>query len=305
MLVMMSHTRTVSLILLICAVGFGSGCEDPNSSPSSAEQMSEGHEGDTPTATEATREPTVPVETKEVTYAEMADGSSVTGYHAVPANADSMLSARGLDTTVASLPGIVVIHEWWGLNDNIRAAARRLAGEGYRVLAVDLYGGAVAETPDNAQSLMKEATSSPDQLIANLQGAHEYLEEKEGAPRVAVLGWCFGGGMTFRAVADRPTAFDAAVAYYGTPEAMTTDVLDKLNTPVLAHFGRTDEVVSTDQVEALQSRLEGRDANVQIHQYDAGHAFANPSGEQYDAEAAQNAWMRTTDFLRTHLYATE
>jgi carboxymethylenebutenolidase len=118
------------------------------------------------------------------------------------------------------------------------------------------------------------------------------------------MGWCFGGGMTFRAVADRPTAFDAAVAYYGTPEAMTAPVLEQLTTPVLAHFGREDQVVPPKQVEAFRSRLDGRAVTVHIYMYDAGHAFANPSGESYDAEAAERAWGRTTEFLRSHLYST-
>jgi carboxymethylenebutenolidase len=149
---------------------------------------------------------------------------------------------------------------------------------------------------------MQAATSNPDRLMANLRAGHRYLLRETGAARAAVMGWCFGGGMTFRAVADRPTAFDAAVAYYGTPEAMSDSVLQNLTTPILAHFGRQDEVVPTKQVEAFQSRLDGLDKDVQIYQYDAGHAFANPSGEGYNAEAASTAWTRTTDFLNTHLY---
>lgn len=116
------------------------------------------------------------------------------------------------------------------------------------------------------------------------------------------MGWCFGGGLVFQAIADQPTAYDAAVAYYGSPEALTKDVINEMTTPVLAHFGRHDEVVPTEQVDALRTRVEGTDATVRIHGYDAGHAFANPSGDRYDAKAAQQAWTRTTAFLRTHLY---
>jgi carboxymethylenebutenolidase len=212
-----------------------------------------------------------------------------------------VLSARGRDPAVDALPGLVVIHEWWGLNDNIRSATRRLASEGDRALAVDLYADSTAQTPDRAQALMQRATSAPEALMANLRAAHEHLQS-EGAPRGAVLAWCFGGGMTFRALADRPAAFDATVPYYGMSESMTADVLQQLETPVLAHFGRRDKVVSTKQVEALRSRLVGTGADVQVYQYDAGHAFANPSGDNYDADAAATAWTRTTHFLRTHLY---
>lgn len=297
----MRRLFTASFVVLFTIL---SGCGGNSEPSSSADEMAEGHEGDTPTATEAAREPTVSVDTQEVVYGETADGEAVTGYLAEPSSADSVLSARGMDPAADRLPGLIVIHEWWGLNDNIRTATRRLAGEGYRALAVDLYGDSTAQTPETAQSLMQAATGDSVRLMTNLRDAHEYLRSAMDAPRVAVLGWCFGGGLTFRAVADRPTAFDAAVAYYGTPEALTDDVLRDLTTPIQAHFGRQDDVVSTEEVEALQSRLKGLDKTVQIHQYDAGHAFANPSGENYDAEAASTAWSRTTAFLQTHLYPT-
>jgi carboxymethylenebutenolidase len=286
----------VLAVLLLCT-----GCQ-PEAPGVSAEAMAEGHAGDTPVATGAARAPAVPVDTGAVTYGRAADGTPLTGYLAAPAHPDSVLSAHGREPGADRLPGVVVIHEWWGLNDNVRAATRRLAGEGYRALAVDLYGDSTAQTPRRAQSLMQAATSAPEQIAANLRAAHQHLATEEGAPRVAVMGWCFGGGMTFRAVADRPTAFDAAVAYYGTPQAMTASVLDDLTTPILAHFGQQDQVVPPKQVEAFRSRLDGRAVDVQVYMYDAGHAFANPSGESYDAAAADAAWGRTTAFLRAHLY---
>lgn len=282
------------LVLSAC----GGGNEDATSS---ASEMAEGHEGDTPTPTEAAREPSIPVGAQEVTYATI-DGEEVTGYLAVPSSPDSVMSAHGRNPASARLPGLVVIHEWWGINDNIRTATRRLAGEGVRALAVDLYDDSTAQTPDQAQSLMQQATSNTDRLLTNLHRGQEYLRSEAGAPRVGVLGWCFGGSMTFQAVANRPTAFDAAIAYYGSPEPMSKSILQKMTTPVLAHFGRQDEVVSTKQVKALQSRLDGLDVNAQVYQYDAGHAFANPSGENYDPDAASTAWDRTTRFLRSHLH---
>lgn len=294
--------RTLSVGLIAVFVLAACGGQEGSDS-TAAEEMADGHEGDTPTATEAAREPARPVDAREVVYTQV-EGEDVTGYLAAPSNPDSVLSARGMDPS-AGLPGIVVIHEWWGLNDNIRTAARRLAGEGYRTLAVDLYADSAAQTSQQAQALMQEATSTPERMMANLRGAHDYLRSDTGAPRVAVMGWCFGGGLTFRSVADRPTGYDAAVAYYGTPEAMTDSVLQELTTPVLAHFGRQDEVVSTKQVKAFQSRLKRLDSDVQMYQYDAGHAFANPSGESYNPEAAEMAWSRTTDFLRRHLYPAE
>ena len=296
----MSRSLSFCLLLFFFVVS-GCGGNGDGSATSDAEKMAQGHEGDTPTATAGAREPSISVTGEEVSYTQI-DGTPITGYLAAPAPPDSVLRARGLKPNANDLPGIVVIHEWWGLNDNIRTATRRLAGEGYRVLAVDLYSDSTAQRPNRAQSLMQQATSDSERLMNNLRAAHRYLQRETGAPRVAVMGWCFGGGMTFRAVADRPVAFDAAVPYYGTPEAMTASVLERLDTPVLAHFGRQDEVVPPEQVGALRSRLEGLDAEVQIYEYDAGHAFANPSGENYDAEAASTAWSRTTEFLRKHLY---
>lgn len=266
------------------------------------ERMAEEHEGDTPMATEATQAPRIPVTENTVAYTEMPGGDSVMGYVAAPANPDSVLEAKGRDPATAQLPGIVVIHEWWGLNDNVRAATRRLAGEGYRALAVDVYRGAVAETPDSAQALMQRAMSESDRVQANLQAAYDYLRSEMGAPRVAVLGWCFGGSRTFEVVSSSPTQYSAAVAYYGSPGSMTDSVLQSLTTPVLAHFGREDEAIGMEAVRSLRSRLENVDAPVTVHLYDAGHAFANPSGESYDADAATTAWGRTTEFLQQHLY---
>jgi carboxymethylenebutenolidase len=296
--------RPLSGFVLACVLIL-TGCGGDGDASSDTEKMAEGHEGDTPTATEATRRPAIPVTGQAVTYTQPKEGEAVTGYLAAPDSPDSVLSSHNLKPSKNDLPGIVVIHEWWGLNDNVRAATRRLAGEGYRALAVDLYADSTARTPDRAQSLMQQATQNQERLMANIRGAHDYLRSEQGAPRVAVLGWCFGGGMTFRALANRPTAFDAAVAYYGSPEPMTKATLKKLITPTLAHFGRQDQVVPPDEVDDFESRLVATDADVQIHRYDAGHAFANPSGENYDPEAASTAWSRTTAFLRSHLYPSD
>ena len=263
--------------------------------------MAEEHDGDTPVATEGARAPAIPVEAEQVTYTQTAEGMAVRGYRARPANPDSILEARGLDPSTASLPGLVVIHEWWGLNDNVRTATRRLAGQGYHALAVDVYQGKTASSPDSAQAYMQQAMSRPDRVRQNLQDAHDHLRSEVNAPRVAVMGWCFGGGRTFDAVAAAPQQYDAAVAYYGSPASMTTEVLQQTTTPILAHFGRQDQAVSVETARAFQSRFEEAGATGAIHFYDAGHAFANPSGDSYEPAAADQAWSRTMDFLRTHL----
>ncbi len=289
----------VSLLVLF-ATGLLFGCG--SNGDSEADRMAEEHEGETPTASEGTRAPNIPVTAETVAYTQTEEGTPVEGYVAAPANADSVLDAHDRNPSSARLPGVVVIHEWWGLNDNVRTATRRLAGQGYRALAVDVYQGAVANTADSARALMGRAMGRQEQLMANLQGAHDYLRFDAEAPRVAVMGWCFGGGRTFDAVAAVPTQYDAAVAYYGAPESMTTEVLEETTTPLLAHFGRKDQAVSLESAEEFQSRFEEAGAQGTIHFYDAGHAFANPSGDSYEPEAAERAWLRTMDFLERHLY---
>jgi len=282
-------------LLILCALPLLAGCGSDGGSE--AERMAEEHEGDTPTATDAVQAPEIPVEGRTVNYGQQ-DGTAHTGYLAAPANVDSVRSAQGGD----ALPGIVVIHEWWGLNDNVRAATRRLAGQGYRALAVDLYGDAVAETPDSAQALMGQAMEEPSRLVENVQAGRAHLASKADAPRTALLGWCFGGGMTYRTLAAEPSAFDAAVAYYGTPDPLAGDVLQALEAPILAHFGTEDRAVSIDAARSFRDRMKDAEKPLSYHEYEAGHAFANPSGERYDPAAAEQAWARTTDFLRTHLY---
>src|SRR5690606_37348723 len=112
--------------------------------------------------------------------------SNLVGFLAMPADA------------AEPLPGVIVIHEWWGLNDNIKAMTRRLAGEGYVALAVDLYGGATAATPEQAQSLMAAMLADPDAARHNLQQAYDYLDKYAFAPRIASIGWCLGGGWSLQ-----------------------------------------------------------------------------------------------------------
>ncbi|PSQ78986.1 MAG: dienelactone hydrolase family protein [Bacteroidetes bacterium QH_6_63_17] len=290
------RTALTILFAMILLTGCGSDGE------SEADRMAEEHDGETPTASAGARAPDIPVTADTVTYTQTDEGTPVEGYVAAPSTPDSVLNAHGMDPSSARLPGVVVIHEWWGLNDNIRTATRRLAGQGYRALAVDIYRGATANTADSARALMQRAMRRPDRVTSNLQDAHDYLRSDAEAPRVAVMGWCFGGGRTFDAVAAAPTQYHAAVAYYGAPESMTTEVLDETTTPILAHFGREDQAVSPESAKEFQSRVEEAGAEGAIHFYDAGHAFANPSGDSYEPEAAEQAWSRTTDFLERHLY---
>ena len=152
---------------------FGCGTADEPSSPAATVAATAAeHEHDAPTPTPAAEAaPAVPVLEQELAYGE-GQRNNLVGYLAMPQDA------------AEPLPGIIVIHEWWGLNDNIKAMTRRLAGEGYVVLAVDLYGGATAETPEAAQALMTALLAEPDAARRNLGQAYDYLEKYAFAPRI-------------------------------------------------------------------------------------------------------------------------
>ena len=253
------------------------------------------HRDDYPTPTAiALVEPKVPVVTELVEYVTI-DGQPVNGYYAYP---------EGMSEP---LPGIVAIHEWWGLNENIEAMTRRLAGEGYQVLAVDLYGGETAETPEAAKQLVQEVANNTLAAEANITKAYNYLAEDREAPAIASIGWCFGGSWSLETALLFPQELDAAVIYYGgqVGEA-TTEELATLQMPILGIFGEEDSSIPVETVENLESTLEdlGKETEFYIYE-DAGHAFANPSGQNYVPEAAESAWEETTEFLAENLQTNQ
>ncbi len=300
---MYARLSQIALLSLILAVSVLGGCDGdeaatagPESDEAALEATAREHEGDRPEASEAaTAEPDGEVTGDPVVYAAL-DGSEVTGYLARPGATDR------------PLPGLLVIHEWWGLNDNIRAMARRLAGEGYVALAVDLYGGRVAETPESARELVGQV--DPDRALRNLRAARSHLAERLAATgglpdRIGVIGWCFGGGWSLRTALALPEAIDAAVVYYGRPVTERAE-LEALQAPLLGIFGAEDGSIPVATVRQMESTLERLGKTVEIHVYEgAGHAFANPSGTRYHEEAAEAAWQETVEFLTEHLAAGE
>ncbi len=196
---------------------------------------------------------------------------------------------------------LVVIHEWWGLNDHIREMANRLAAAGYLALAVDVYGGQVAEAPERARELMSATMSDRDRVDAHLRAAYRHLEGPEGMTRIGSIGWCFGGALSLRTALLLPEQLDAAVIYYGR---LVTDPaeLAPLRMPILGIFGGQDRGIPVASVREFETALEALGNTVEIVVYEeAGHAFANPSGTRYQPEAAADAWERTMDFLDEHL----
>jgi carboxymethylenebutenolidase len=197
--------------------------------------------------------------------------------------------------------GLIVIHEWWGLNDNIREMTNRLAEAGYLALAVDLYEGPVAGDPEEARVLMQALMRDEARAGRHLGAAFRWLENEGGAERVGSIGWCLGGAMSLRAAMELPEELDAAVIYYGR---LVTDParLAPLRMPILGIFGGQDRGIPIESVREFETMLETLGKTAEIVVYDeADHAFANPSGTRYQPEAAADAWRRTLEFLAEHL----
>ena len=194
---------------------------------------------------------------------------------------------------------IVVIHEWWGLNDHVRHWADRLASAGYAALAVDLYEGVVAKTPDEAMAAMKKVDQ--ERAVATMLAAHRFLAEdaRVRASKTASIGWCFGGAMSLKLALAAPD-LDACVMYYGKPE---TDArkLASLRAPLLGVFGNRDASIPPDVVDAFDRALSEAGKEHEILRYDAEHAFANPSGGRYDEKAASAAWREVEKFLAARI----
>lgn len=284
------------LILLFAVAACGptetdSGTTETAAAVENVEAMAREHADDTPEPSEAARvEPVRGVTAERLAYAEV-DDELVYGHFAFPSD------------MIEPLPAVIMIHEWWGLNDNIRAMAERLAAEGYIVLAVDLFGGESATSPEAARQLMLRAVENRASVTANIEQAYAFVTDTAGAPRVASLGWCFGGGWALNTALLFPTDLDAAVIYYGQVTE-DEDKLSPLEVPILGLFGSEDRGIKVESVRRFEAALERLGKDHEIHVYEgAGHAFANPSGNNFNAGYAADAWTRTLGFLGTHLGA--
>jgi carboxymethylenebutenolidase len=193
---------------------------------------------------------------------------------------------------------VVLIHEWWGLNDHIRGIADRLAGEGFTVFATDLYGGRTTKDATEAEQLM--GALDWGKATAALRAATEALRQRSPGTKVALMGFCMGGALTLLAAANDPT-LDAAVPFYGIPPEQAADV-SRIRAPVLGHFARNDDWCTPARVDALEQKLKEAHVAADIHRYDAGHAFFNDTRpEVYSPDNAKTAWTRTVAFLHAKL----
>ncbi|MEJ1296532.1 MAG: dienelactone hydrolase family protein [Candidatus Sedimenticola sp. (ex Thyasira tokunagai)] len=231
--------------------------------------------------TQVTTASAVEITTETIQYS--ADGA--TGFLAKPVEG-------------GNLPAMILIHEWWGLNDNVRENARRFAAQGYVALAVDMYGGKVAQSRDQAKALAGAVRKDKKKAFANLNDALDYLRGEGGIvdpSRLASVGWCFGGGWSYQ-VAKNNLGVKSSVIYYGffNPE----DDLSIMRTTILGHFGEKDRSIKVDNAREFQAKLNTLGGDHEVYIYpNAGHAFANDSGKNYDQAAADLAWERTLAFL--------
>ncbi len=232
---------------------------------------------------------------------------------AVPARAaEQSLTFKSGDETASGFlvtpagkgpfPAVIVIQEWWGLDNWVKDQARALAREGYVALAVDLYRGKVTDKQEEAHQLASGLP--PDRALRDLKAGFDALAARPDVrkDRIGTIGWCMGGRYSLTLATDEPR-LAASVAYYGAPPTDPAAIA-RIKAPVLGNFGADDKGPSAEQVNAFEAAMKAAGKPVDVKIYEgAGHAFAkvdNPWGS-YRAEAAKDAWARTVAFLKTHL----
>jgi carboxymethylenebutenolidase len=222
----------------------------------------------------------------------------------LPSGKDTIEGYLAVPDKPGRYPAVIVIHEWWGLNDWVKEQTQKIAELGYVALAVDLYRGKTATTPEEAHELMRGLPQ--DRAVRDLQAGYDYLAtRKDVGGHVAAIGWCMGGGYALQLAIHQPR-LAACVVNYG---ALPTDPNDiqQIAAPVLGNFGAEDHGITPADVKAFQKTLSGLGRYVDIKIYDgAGHAFENPNNEKgYRPEDAADAWARTVVFLKKTIGAGE
>ncbi|MHA6891110.1 dienelactone hydrolase family protein [Ralstonia pseudosolanacearum] len=220
------------------------------------------------------------------------DGQELQGYLAKPEQE-------------AGAPGVVVIQEWWGLNDQIRGVADRLAAAGYVALVPDLYRGSATVEEEEAHHLMTNLNFG-DAASQDIRGAVQYLKQR--CERVGVTGYCMGGALTLLALGNVPEAA-AGVVWYGFPPLEYIDA-SHIKVPVQGHWATQDGFFKVETVDALEQKLAEGGVSVEFHRYLAHHAFANETAvgpgriahTQYDPVWAQQAWDRALTFFGRTLW---
>ena len=198
-------------------------------------------------------------------------------------------------------PAIIVIHEWWGLNDWVKEQASKLADQGYAALAIDLYRGKVATTPDMAHEIMRGVPE--DRAKRDLHAAFEFLQSQPNVrkDRIGAIGWCMGGGYSLDVALQEPT-LAADVINYGHL-ATDPESLKKIHAPILGLFGAQDQGIPPDDVRKFEAAMKQQGKKIEVNIYDnAGHGFENPNNKTgYRPADAADAWKRTQGFLAENL----
>ncbi len=214
-------------------------------------------------------------------------------------------SCEGYLVGAAKAPGIVVIQEWWGLNDQIKRVAERFVAVGYRVLVPDLFRGQVTMEAKEAEHLMNDL-NFVDAASQDIRGAVQYLRAS-GSAHVGVSGYCMGGALTVLTAMLVPES-DANVTWYGYPPLEYVDP-GKIKAPLLGHFGTQDQFFAIGGVDALEAKLKGARVGYEFYRYEAKHAFANEEADSmklpllgYAPKAAALAWDRTLAFFEKYLH---
>lgn len=210
------------------------------------------------------------------------DGKQCSGYYAKPSSGENA-------------PGVVVIQEWWGLNDHIRSVADRLAAAGYRSLAPDLYRGKLTLEAAEAAHLMG-SLDFKDAATQDLRGAVQHLKQR--SPKVGVAGFCMGGALAILTAIHVPEA-DAVSCWYGLPPAEAGDPRS-IRIPLQGHFALKDDYFTPAEVDALEAKLKEGQVGYEFYRYPANHGFFNDTAPYYEPGAAKLAWQRSLDFLAKH-----
>ena len=201
-----------------------------------------------------------------------------------------------LATAAANQPGVIVIQEWWGLNDQICGVADRLARAGYNALAPDLYKGQVTQDPDEAGHMMS-GLDFPDATHQDIRGAVQHLAADSS--KVAVMGFCMGGALTIASTVHIPEC-SAGICFYGIPPKEFSDSKD-IRVPFQGHFANQDDWCTPTAVDEVENTLQKSNTTHEVFRYDAAHAFFNEQSDAYDVSAQREAWKRLTTFLQQHL----
>ncbi len=230
---------------------------------------------------------------KTITYGEQ-NGKAIKGFIAYP---------KSKATAGKKLPALILIHEWWGLNDDIKRKAATFAEEGYVALAVDLYGGKSTTKPAEARELAGAVRKDMQAAFANLEAAVDYLKKDPlvNPQKIASLGWCFGGGWSYQ-MAKNNLDVVASIIYYGffNPQ----DDLQQMRALILGHFADKDRAIKIDNVKEFQAKLKTLNGDHEIYIYpNTQHGFASREGENpnYNSQEAAKAWERTLDFLNRYV----